>query len=276
MESKVPKTLSFEGNLVKNWKLFRQQLEIYLVATGKNQLEDKVKVAILLNVIGEEGLEIFNNFKLNEEQKNNFEVVINEFEKYLTPVISEVYERYVCEGVSIDHYFQELKKLAKSCNFGEQVESMIRDRIVLGVRDKDLQEKLLGTKKLTISRAVEIAKNSEAVKKQAKEVAGNTNNKVTVDQVKKNNKEFMCKRCQKKHGPKQCKAYGKQCKKCGKYNHFAVACRNVPNNRRVKELRENDSESDSVNVESVRQINCIKKKLGLTKLKLKTKKYNLK
>ncbi|CAI5669105.1 unnamed protein product [Oreochromis niloticus] len=36
---------------------------------------------------------------------------------------------------------------------------------------------------------------------------------------------FNCKRCGTKHASRQCPAYGKQCKNCGKMNHFARMCR---------------------------------------------------
>jgi len=39
------------------------------------------------------------------------------------------------------------------------------------------------------------------------------------------NKERKCDYCGRNHAKGQCSAYGKQCKKCGKANHFAVMCR---------------------------------------------------
>ena len=38
-------------------------------ATGKDKKQDKMKVAILLNVSGPEGIDIYNSFKLTEEEK---------------------------------------------------------------------------------------------------------------------------------------------------------------------------------------------------------------
>ena len=36
--------------------------------------------------------------------------------------------------------------------------------------------------------------------------------------------QFDCKRCGRKHGPKQCPAYRKECSKCKKKGHFAEQC----------------------------------------------------
>ncbi|XP_057184972.1 uncharacterized protein K02A2.6-like [Triplophysa rosa] len=41
---------------------------------------------------------------------------------------------------------------------------------------------------------------------------------------RRQNEMFNCKRCGKRHQPKQCPAYGKACAKCGGQNHFAKQC----------------------------------------------------
>lgn len=89
MEAKLPASLNLEGNVAQNWKKFKQQFEIYLVATGKNEKSDEIKIALLLNIIGEEGVEIYNNFTLSDAEKKEYKNTIAEFEKYLTPKISK-------------------------------------------------------------------------------------------------------------------------------------------------------------------------------------------
>lgn len=41
---------------------------------------------------------------------------------------------------------------------------------------------------------------------------------------------FSCKKCGKKHLPRSCPAYQKECDNCGKFNHFASQCRYQQNN----------------------------------------------
>ena len=41
--------------------------------------------------------------------------------------------------------------------------------------------------------------------------------------------QYACKRSRRKHGPKQCPAYGKECSKCKKKGHFAEHCRSKTN-----------------------------------------------
>ncbi|GFX79985.1 transposon Ty3-G Gag-Pol polyprotein [Trichonephila clavipes] len=66
-----PAPLQFSlGNVNEKWRKWRQELENYLLATEKDDRTDKIKIAILLNLLGREGLEIYNTFKL--ESKANF------------------------------------------------------------------------------------------------------------------------------------------------------------------------------------------------------------
>ncbi|GFX42102.1 transposon Ty3-G Gag-Pol polyprotein [Trichonephila clavipes] len=58
----------------------------------KDDRTDKIKIAILLNLLGNEGLEIYNTFKL--ESKANFSEVLQKFEEYCSPRQNVVYERY--------------------------------------------------------------------------------------------------------------------------------------------------------------------------------------
>ena len=46
------------------------------------------------------------------------------------------------EGETVDEVVTALNKLAEHCNYGTLVEEMIRDRLVVGLRDAKLSEKL--------------------------------------------------------------------------------------------------------------------------------------
>lgn len=62
--------MKFEGNVADNFKKFKQSLQIYLKASGKDKKNSDVKVATLLNVIGPEEVEVYNTFQLSEDQQN--------------------------------------------------------------------------------------------------------------------------------------------------------------------------------------------------------------
>ena len=68
-------------------------------------------------------------------------------------------------------------------------------------------------------------KSAEELRRQKKPFSKKS--KTSSDGRTKN--QYDCKRCGRKHGPKQCPAYGKECSKCKKKGHFAEQCRSKTN-----------------------------------------------
>ena len=54
-------------------------------------------------------------------------------------------------------YVAELRKLATHCNFGGNLNETLRDRLVCGLRNMQIQKRLFSEAKLKYSKAVEIA-----------------------------------------------------------------------------------------------------------------------
>ncbi|CAH0730522.1 unnamed protein product, partial [Brenthis ino] len=104
--------------------------------------------------------------------------------------------------------------MAENCNFGDQKERMIRDRIVIGVKEQRIQQKLLEVKDLTMAKAVDICRSAELPRKNLKvltspEVHAVQVGKSTQQQSYKSNKNYYkCKKCNTVHGPRQCPAFG--------------------------------------------------------------------
>lgn len=92
---KTPKTLSLNGNISENWRKFRQNFEIFMVASGKNKESEDIQVAVLLNIVGEEAVELFNTFQLSSADRKKLNKVLESFEAYCNPKKNIVYERFL-------------------------------------------------------------------------------------------------------------------------------------------------------------------------------------
>ena len=79
------------------------------------------------------------------------------------------------DGQSVDEYVTELKSRSEHCEFGELKNSLIKDKIVLGVNSKKVQERLLREAELSLEKAIQICRAAENVKMQAKEIKGASN-----------------------------------------------------------------------------------------------------
>lgn len=246
---RAPSELSFNGNVSENWKRWKQKLLLYLDATDKADKPDKTKIAILLHLIGDEGLEIFNTFQFaNEEDEKKFAEVVKKFDEYCTPRTNIVFERFKffsrgqLENEAFDHFLTDVKKLAASCDFGTQAESLIRDRVVLGIYDKTVQERLLRLPDLSLKAASDHCRAAEASRDQARALLkpnglavegltshGRSSKPQNVQHKKSSGVENAqkCSRCNIRHLKGRCPAYGKTCLKCKKLNHFASVCKSV-------------------------------------------------
>ena len=178
------------GNVAENWTRWYQKFMNFLIATEKSAKDDSTKIAILLNLLGDEGVSIFNTFKFDDETNSKkFDKVIDKFKEHCVPRKNVVFERYKffsctqLEGQTVDVYLTQLKTLASSCEFGEQEDSLIRDRIVLGLHDKSLQERLLREPQLSLQKATDFVRASEASREQIKTIK-DPQSRCDVDDVK--------------------------------------------------------------------------------------------
>ncbi|GBL84994.1 Retrovirus-related Pol polyprotein from transposon 17.6 [Araneus ventricosus] len=261
-----PVAINFScSNLADTWNRWTQKLKNYLIASEKDKKPDGVKIAILLNLLGDEGTDIFNTFKSeNRKSIEKFDDVLEMFTNYCIPRRNVVFERFKffsCsqqEGQQVDNYLTELKTLASTCDFGDQEEGLIRDRVVLGIRDMSLQERLLRESDLTLKKAAEFLRASEASKHQIESVKSaskvheiqknrDKNSKGTASYTKNSASDtvFNCQKCGKEHKKLKCPAYGKICSKCKRKNHFAAVCKTVKKNYRSVNNLENDNSSNS-------------------------------
>ena len=61
-------------------------------------------------------------------------------------------------GESVDSFITDLYGLARHCNFGALKEELIRDRIVVGLQNRELSEKLQLDPNLTLEKATNLAR----------------------------------------------------------------------------------------------------------------------
>ena len=101
---------------------------------------------------------------------------MEKFEAFCNPRKSTIYERYVFfsrnqeNGESIVHYITVLKTLSDTCEFGALQESLIRDRIVFGIQDSSVRERLLRDPQLTLQTATEWLRSAEPTQAQLKQI----------------------------------------------------------------------------------------------------------
>lgn len=99
---------------------------------------------------------MFNTFQCTDDERVDYDVLLQKFESYCTPRCNETYERYIfrsrmqkeCEP--FENYFRDLQLKVQSCNFASLADSMMCDQVVYGTVDKIVRERMLREEGLTL------------------------------------------------------------------------------------------------------------------------------
>lgn len=101
--------------------------------------EEKLKM--LKYLIGSDGPEIYNTLWWETDEKDRtLETVLDTFTGCCQPKQNETVERFKFnirkqEDETFEKYITDVKALAKSCNFGTLADSLVRDKLVCGIKD---------------------------------------------------------------------------------------------------------------------------------------------
>lgn len=175
-----PKPLVFDDNVATGWKTWKKAWNRFEIATGVYKQDGVVRVSTLLSIIGEDGVKNFDTSTWSEnESEDNIAHVLKKFDEHCEPRTQVIYECYRFnirkqeEGENVSTYLTELRTIARNCDHESITpEEILRDRLVLGIRDDKVRERLLRTDSLTLRKTVEIIKAAEQTQQQVKLMTG--------------------------------------------------------------------------------------------------------
>nr|CAI5831998.1 unnamed protein product [Callosobruchus analis] len=157
--------MCFSGNIAENWKAWRQRFENYLIASEVSKKDQKIQIAQLLHYIGEEGMTIFNTFAFEaDEERHKLKIVLEKLDK--------------CQP-TLKQFVTGLKNKARSCEFGELKDSLMKDMLTCGLANTKLCEQLLEDDEKTLEEAIKFCLAVEKSKEQS--VSMGMSNDVTKD-----------------------------------------------------------------------------------------------
>ena len=188
-----------------------------------------------------------------EKDKNN--IVLRKFDEYFKPkpMLSMNVHNLIwgVRGlVKVLTPFFARCMTCETCDFGNNKDELIRDRIVTGLLDKGQGTRELQLKSdLTLSVAVQLAKQHEVAKAQLS-IQSDTGSKLLKELKSQkfgraskmssrsapsptsrgatgnsSSSGLHCGRCEYVHNSSVCPAQGKKCRKYHKLNHFASSCK---------------------------------------------------
>ncbi|XP_025999271.1 uncharacterized protein K02A2.6-like [Astatotilapia calliptera] len=251
-----PEKFTFRSD---DWTKWIKRFDRFRIASGLETQADENQVNALIYTMGEEAEDILVSLHLTPEEASDYETVKRRLDAHFVARRNIIFERAKFNqrqqetGESVDNFHTALHCLAEHCGYGTLHDEMVRDRFVVGLKDKRLSEQLQMDPELTLEKALNRARQSELVKKQQEMLSTNFKMDITNSQLNRvhakrqegarpkqltplhkqtaktqKEKKTQCRRCGdiKGHNLQQCPAREAACNYCKKKGHFARMCRN--------------------------------------------------
>lgn len=204
---------------------------------------EKEQCSAFLYIIGRDGRDVFNTMTIPDTDKDKIEVLFQKFKEYCQPSENTIVWRNhfntktQARGESLGQFVTELRTLAKKCKFGQLSDELIRDRIVCGINNEKLKERLLRDGELTIPRTISVCRASEetthmmtnlnhekaavATVSKKRDRGGQPYKQKPTPGPHKPRQESSkpCGQCGMRHDKGKCPAYGNKCMKCKQNNN---------------------------------------------------------
>lgn len=160
---KPPKNFSIQNEDASNsWKQWLQQFEWYEIASELEKKSNKIQCATFMVSLGPEGIPIYNNFEINDEDKDKLTVLKQKFSDFFVAKKNLTFERFTFNkmrqenGESFNDFYNKILKQSKNCEFKDLVDELVKDKIVIGISDNSLRQKLLAEQALDLNKTVEL------------------------------------------------------------------------------------------------------------------------
>ncbi|XP_058053524.1 uncharacterized protein LOC131205446 [Anopheles bellator] len=164
----------FDG-FADDWAVYQERLEQFFEV---NDIPETKRTALLISVVGTDSYKTLRDLCHPVLPKNRtFEELCELLRKQYSPQVAVFRERTTFynsrqePGENVTQWYGRLKKLSVDCRFGENLEAILLDKFVTGLRSGMIMDRLCEENEaLTLEIALELAVNKECALKS--EVAG--------------------------------------------------------------------------------------------------------
>ena len=273
-------------SLCTRWTKWQRRFEDAMI--GFDITSAKRQRALLLHFGGEDLQDVFETLD-NTGTVDEIKPALDALTAYFTPKKNTVYEAIIFrdavqeENETIDQFCTRLRKLAKKCDFAD-CDREIQIQILAKCRSDYLRKRAL-EKERSLSNLLELARTTELAESRAKQISNATSScetvsKLTATRPKQGhtqNTDSHNRQCYKcgfdyPHESK-CPAEGKECRACGRRNHFARCCRNTAENTSQKETHTKENEGYTGNSQDRSTVNLVDQAEQGSQIEVNTEEY---
>ena len=232
----------------EEWSQYETRLRYFFVAN--NIKEEAAQKAVFLTVVGPATFKTLTSLVSPASvDDKTYPQLTGELGKYYNPKPSEIVQRFKFNSrcrqptESVATFVTELRALVKHCNYAaDSLDSLLRDRLVCGINDMQMQRRLLSEDKLTFETAFKITLAMETAARDTQTCSALQQEQPQVKEENLKLQKIMpapvrtpspssgprsqCYRCgYGGHSSDSCKFRYTKCHNCGKTGHIVRVCR---------------------------------------------------
>ncbi|XDV25073.1 hypothetical protein PO909_029054 [Leuciscus waleckii] len=156
----IPPPPKFDFTKPEEWPKWIRRFERFRIASGLELQPDENQVNTLIYTMGDEAEDIVTSLRMTEEEASVYNTVKEKLERHFVVRRNIIFERAKFnqrqqeQGETVDSFITALHCLSEHCGYGHLHDEMVRDRLVVGLRDKKLSEQLQLDSELTLESTV--------------------------------------------------------------------------------------------------------------------------
>lgn len=241
---------SFDYKL-QEWKIFLSRLQQFI---SLNNIDVDSWKAVLLTHLNDESYRLARNLVYpNDLEGVSFEALVEIFNEHFSPKKSTFadratfYEARKDISESIEEWVARLRGLAADCEFGTELETLLRDKFVLGMNPGPERDRLfeMDAATATLAKAQEIAKQTASARRSRSMMlkeepvfytgagsSGGKRERFRGEGKRADSRRvddaYRCSVCGlKNHSADKCRYKNYKCQKCGSKGHLKKVCEKV-------------------------------------------------
>ena len=167
----------FDFKKPDEWTKWKRRFGQFMSASGLDKEDEVRQVSTLLYCLGEEAEDVLVSTNITDAARKKYADVMAKLDDYFKVRKNLIFERAKFnrrdhrEGESAEEYITELYALIETCEFKDRRDEMLLDRLLVGILDKPLSEKLQLDTTLTLEKAKTAIRQKEAIKAQRQQLS---------------------------------------------------------------------------------------------------------
>ena len=173
---------SFDFMKPQEWHKWIRRFEPFRIASNLDKSSEANQVNTLIYCMGDEADDVLRGLSITDLEREQYDKVKDAFTTFFIPKKNVIYERAKFnlraqgQTESADSFITALYTLAEHCEYGALRDELLRDRIVVGIKNAALSRKMQMERNLDLAKAIDMVRQAEDIERQQKDLKSEREN----------------------------------------------------------------------------------------------------